>query len=181
MAPLPPKRSEIIRQLFQPVGRNPINPDRGLASNYGVVQGSLISFNYIFWRNDSYPLVIVSENDRAAGKLRGINLHYLTFPYIKQLLAMSTNNPSFSYKSISGDEYVKRAYRTYKWSGVRQLKAMDKGFLLKVMSMVRSYDPAEVQIIRRQVREQIMKQINPKADQMTNLDQSEIGQNNIGD
>lgn len=181
MAPVPPKRSEILRQLFQPVGQGPANPDRRMAANYGVVQGSLVSFNYVFWRNDSYPLVIVSENDRYGGKLKGINLHYLTFPYIKQLLAMSANNPSFSYKSISGDEYVKRAYRTYKWSGVRQLKAMDRGFLLSVMSMVRSYDPAEVQIIRRQVREQIRKQINPKADQMTNLDRSDTGQNSIGD
>lgn len=181
MAPLPPKRAEILRQLFQPVGRNPVNPDRGMASNYGTGKGSLISFNYTFWRNDAYPLVIVSDDNRMNGKLCGINLHYLTFPYIKQLLAMSANNPSFSYKSISGDDYVKKAYRSYKWTGVRQIKALDRRFLLQVISMVRSYDPAEVQIIRRQVQEQIRQQINPKASQLTKLSSPEEGQINTGD
>lgn len=180
MAPLPPNRAEILRQLFQPVGRNPVNPDRGVMSNYGIGKGSLISFNYTFWRNDAYPLVVVSEDNRMNGKLCGINLHYLTFPYIRQLLAMSANNPAFSYKSISGDEYVKRAYRSYKWTGVRQVKALDRRFLLQVMSMVRSYDPAEVQIIRRQVQEQIREQINPKASKITTLNSPE-GQINTGD
>jgi hypothetical protein len=36
------------------------------------------------------------------------------------------------------------------------------------MTMVRTFDPAEVQIIRRQVQEQMRQQINPKA---TNLSQ----------
>lgn len=149
-------------------------------TNFGLAKGSLVSFNYTFWRNDAYPLVIVSENNMAGGKLCGINLHYLTFPYIRQLLGMSVNNPAFSYKSISEDEYVKKAYRSYKWSGIQRIRMLDHKFLLKVMNMVRSYDPAEVQIIRRQVQEQMRQQINPKADQLTTLNQPEIGQNDTG-
>lgn len=182
MSPLPQNRAEILRQFFRPVGQNiSTNPDRRMATNFGAVKGSLVSFNYTFWRNDNYPLVIVSENDRANGKLCGINLHYLTFPYIRQLLGMSVNNPAFSYKSISKDDYVKKAYRSYKWLGVRQLKMLDHKFLLQVMSMVRTYDPAEVQIIRRQVQEQIRQQINPKANQVTTLNQPGEGQANIGE
>lgn len=177
MSPLPLNRTDILQQLFQPVG---IPGSKKAPTNFGVVKGSLVSFRYTFWRNDATPLVIISDNNMNVGKLCGINLHYLTFPYIRQLLGMSANNPDFSYKSISGDDYVKKAYRSYKWSGVAGLRMMDHRFLLKVMNMVRSYDPAEVQIIRRQVQEQLRQQINPKASQITNLNQPEIGQNEIG-
>jgi hypothetical protein len=161
MAPLP--RSRILQQFFSPVGRN-VSPAGGNV----VMKGSLISFNYAFWKNDAYPLVVVSESNRDAGKLWGVNVHYLTFPYIRKLLELSTGNPAFSYKSISADGYLSGAYRSYKWNGIRQVKVLDYKFLLNVMTMVRTFDPAEVQIIRRQVQEQMRQQINPKA---TNLSQ----------
>lgn len=160
MAPLP--RSRILQQFFSPVGRSAV-PAGGV-----VMKGSLISFNYAFWKNDAYPLVVVSESNRDIGKLWGVNLHYLTFPYIRKLLEISTGNPAFSYKSISADGYLSKAYRSYKWNGIRQMKILDYKFLLNVMTMVRTFDPAEVQIIRRQVQEQMRQQINPKA---TNLSQ----------
>ena len=97
-----------------------------------------------------------------------MNIHYLTFPYIRKLLEISAGNPAFSYKSISADGYLSGSYRSYKWNGIRQVKILDYKFLLNVMTMVRTFDPAEVQIIRRQVQEQMRQQINPKA---TNLSQ----------
>lgn len=136
-----------------------------------IAKGSLVSFNYAFWKNDAYPLVVVSENKRDAGKLWGVNIHYLTFPYIRRLLEISSGNPSFSYASISNDGYLARSYRSYKWSGIRQIRKLDYKFLLNVMTMVRTFDPAEVQIIRRQVQDQMRQQINPKA---TNLSQGEV-------
>lgn len=163
-------RNKILEQFFRPVGQEVIaNPNPTVFNNAGVRKGSLVSFNYIFWKNDAYPLVVVSDNALANGKLWGVNLHYLTFPYIKKLLGMSVNNPTFSYASISGDAYMKRAFRSYRWRGVRQMKVLDHRTLLGIMGMVRSYDPAEVQIIRRQVQEQINKKINPKASEITNL------------
>lgn len=169
---MPPySRNQILEQFFRPVGQDVMaNPNPRVFANSGVRKGSLVSFNYIYWRRDAYPLVIVSDNALANGKLWGVNLHYLTFPYIKRLLDLSTNNPAFSYSSISGDQYMKKSFRSYKWRGIRQLKVMDPKFLLNIMGMVRSYDPAEAQIIRRQVQEQIRRQINPKASQMTNLE-----------
>jgi hypothetical protein len=165
-----PKIAAILRRFFKPVGRDVIsNPNKSVLGNFRVGKGSLVTFNYTFWRNDAYPLVVVSDNDLARGKLWGVNLHYLTFPYVKGLLAMSSGNPNFSYASISGDEYLKKSFRSYKWSGIRQVKVLDPSFLLNTMQMVRSFDPAEVQIIRRNVQEQIRTQINPKASQVTNL------------
>ena len=169
---MPPyDRNSILNQFFKPVGRDVVaNPNPSVFGNFGVRKGSLVSFNYVFWRNDAYPLVVVSENALASGKLWGVNLHYLTFPYIKKLLGLSEGNPNFSYSSISGDNYMKRAFRSYKWRGIRQVKVLDTKFLVDIMSMVRSYDPAEVQIIRRQVQEQIGRKMNPKASEMTNLE-----------
>lgn len=169
---MPPyNRDQILQQFFRPVGNNIIgNPSPSVLGNTGIRKGSLVSFNYVFWKHDAYPLVIVSDNALAMGKLWGLNLHYMTFPYIRKLLSLSVNNPAFSYSSISDDDYMKKSFRSYKWSGVRQLKVLNHKFLLNIMGMVRSYDPAEVQIIRRQVREQISRQINPKASQMTNLE-----------
>ena len=149
------------------------NPNKRITSNFNVGKGSLISFNYSFWRNDAYPLIIVCDNNKVNNKLHGINIHYLTFPYIKKLLDLSANNPNFSYKSLGNDDYLKSAYRSYKKLGVRQIKILDYKFLLNIMNMVRSYDPAEVQIIRRQVQEQIKRQINPKAEQLTNLNKQD--------
>ena len=169
---MPPyNRNQIIKQFFRPVGHDVVaNPNPRVLGNFGVRKGSLVSFNYTLWKNDAYPLVVVSDNARASGKLWGVNIHYLTFPYIKQLLSLSVNNPAFSYDSISGDAYMKKAFRSYKWSGIRQVKVLDHGFLLQIMSAVRSFDPADVQILRRQIREQMQRQINPKASQMTNLE-----------
>lgn len=172
---MPPyDRNQILQQFFRPVGQDVANnPNPRTLGNFGVRKGSLVSFNYVFWRNDAYPLVVVSDNALANGKLWGVNLHYLTFPYIRRLMGISRNNPAFSYTSISGDMYMKKAFRSYKWQGIRQLKVLDPKFLMDVMSAVRSYDPAEVQIIRRQVQEQIARRVNPKASQMTNLEGEE--------
>jgi hypothetical protein len=166
MPPLP--NSRILQQFFSPVGN--LAPSGGNI----VAKGSLVGFNYAFWRNDAYPLVVVSESNRE-GKLWGVNLHYLTFPYIRRLLEISANNPAFSYKSISEDGYIKRAYRSYRLNGVRQTRILDYKFLLNVMTMVRTFDPAEVQIIRRQVQEQIKQQINPKATNLSQGDQAPTG------
>lgn len=130
-----------------------------------------MSFNYTFWKNDPYPLLIIIENSPGKDKLSGINLHYLTFRDIKDLIGQA-GKMGFSYRSVSGSRPFRDSYRSYKRMGVRQMKVLDPSYLLGVMGMVRSYDPAEVQIIRRQVQEQLKRQINPKADQAANLDQA---------
>lgn len=134
--------------------------------NQTIMKGSLCTFNYVFHKpgHDPYPLVIVT--DVAFGPrqdVRGVNLHYLTFPYVKRLLQPNCNNPNFSYGNIKGDEYIVSAFRQYKRNGIRQIKKLDCAFLLNVLASVRSFDPNEVEAIRKSVREQIRRLTNPQA------------------
>jgi len=179
MAPLLP-RSNVIQQFFRPVGQDVVaNPSRRMGKSLFARTGSLVSFNYTFWKNDPYPLLIVIENSPGKDKISGINLHYLTFRDIKEAISRA-GRMGFSYRSITDSRPFKDSYRSYKRVGVRQMKVLDPSYLLGIMGMVRSYDPAEVQIIRRQVQDQIRQQINPKANQAANLDQAGEEQAGIG-
>src|SRR3954464_1790502 len=57
-------------------------------------KGSLVLFKYENWKHDPYPLVLVSRR-YADGRIAGINLHYLTFRYIKNLLNRYSSSRSF--------------------------------------------------------------------------------------
>lgn len=133
--------------------------------------GSLVSFGYTFWRNDPYPLIIVIDNRLGGNTISGINLHYLTFRDIREVVSRA-GKMGFSYRSVSDSRPFRDAYRSYKRIGVRQMRALDPSYLMGVMGAVRSYDPAEAQIIRRQVQEQMRQQVNPKAPGATNLEQA---------
>lgn len=133
--------------------------------------GSLVSFGYTFWRNDPYPLIVVIDNPLGGDRISGINLHYLTFRDIKDIISKA-GRIGFSYASVSASRPFRDSYRSYKKSGVRQMRMLDPSYLLGVMGMVRSYDPADAQIIRRQVQDQLRQQVNPKATAPTNLDQA---------
>lgn len=171
MAPLPP-RSNVLQQFFRPIGQDVVaNPSRQMGKNLIARTGGLISFNYTFWQHDPYPLLIIIDNTPGRDKISGINLHYLTFRDIKDLIARA-GKMGFSYRSVADSRTFKDSYRSYKRIGVRQMKILEPSYLLGVMGMVRSYDPADVQVIRRQVQEQLKSQINPKAGQVANLDQA---------
>jgi hypothetical protein len=171
MAPLPP-RSPVLQQFFRPVGQDvAANPDRRMGRSLVARTGALVSFNYTFWRNDPYPLIIIIENNPGKDKISGVNLHYLTFRDIRDLIGRA-GKMGFSYRSVSESRPFRDAYRSYKRSGVRQMKVLDPSYLMGVMGMVRSFDPADAQIVRRQVQEQLRQQINPKANQAANLDQA---------
>jgi hypothetical protein len=165
-----PNQTNLIQQFFSPT--EPESTNSKIKKN-SVVRGSLVNFSYAFWKNDPNPLVIIIDNNPASDKIAGINIHRLTFPSIRNLIK-KTYQFGFSYNSISADSNFRKAYRTYKRTGVKQIKILDTEMLLKVMNMVRTYDPAEVEIIRKQVQEQIRQQINPKADQIATLN-SETG------
>jgi len=155
-------KNSILESIFKPVSQDVIrNPNPRISSNNYIKKGSLISFNYTFWKNDPYPLVIVNESFVSKG-IWGINLHYLTFNYIK-IAIRNCKNPMFSFKGAIKNTQLENAYRSYKWQGVRQVKVLDCDFLLDVIGTIKSYDPAEIQIIRKNVQEQINKKINPKS------------------
>jgi hypothetical protein len=140
------------------------------ANQYGpsvktVGKGSLIYFNYLFYIHDPYPLVVIT--DIFPQYIRGVNLHYLTFPYIRRLLQPHCDDQGFSYYNIKGDQFIVNAFRTYKRSGIRTLKSLDCDFILNVLASVRSFDPAEIEGLRRIVQGQIRQRFQPRAELMT--------------
>lgn len=148
----------VPQNLFNSVDSSTLNPN--------VTKGSLITFNYLYWAHDPYPLVIVTDM-LPGNRLRGVNLHYLTFNYIKAILKNNAGNAAFSYASIKSDAYIINAFRAYKWSGIRTVKKLDSNFILTVMATVRSFDPTQLEAIRQNVQQQISQQVNPTADSMT--------------
>ncbi len=145
-----------IANLFKPLGQ-------ATSLDTTVRKGSLISFNYSFWVHDPYPLIIVTDllpNNRV----RGVNLHYLSYVYIKTLLRGSLQIGGLSYGNIKSDKYITNAFRSYKWMGIRQIKKLDCNFLLTVMATVRSFDPNQVRAIRESIQAQISREANPKAE-----------------
>jgi len=150
---IPVSTNPLITSLFKPVEqRTTFNPIVG--------KGSLITFQYRYWKNDPFPLVIVT--DMTAGqRLRGVNLHYLTFNYIQNMLSRFCENTGFSYANIRGDNYITGAFRSYRWAGIQQVKKLDCSFLNSVISTVRSFDPTQIRAIRDSVQQQIQQQVNP--------------------
>jgi hypothetical protein len=148
-----PFQDAVISNLGQ---KKPTNPTIG--------RGSLITFNYIFHKNDPIPLVLVT--DVWPKYIRGVNLHYLTFPAIKKLLYPGISmceNSSVTYQYIKGNDYVSSAFRQYKRDGMISLKKMDCDLIVKAMSMVRSFDPNEIEAIRKEIREQLSRITNSQA------------------
>jgi len=140
-----------------------------------VGRGSLITFNYAFHKpgHDFFPLVLVTDPDYSIPTsqqryLRGINLHYLTFPVIKKLIFPSIagsvcENPNFTYQYIKNNNYIISAFRQYKRNGIANLKKLDCQFVANAMGISRSFDPNEIEAIRKSVRDQISRMTNPRA------------------
>lgn len=152
--------SPMMQQLFKSIdNKTPIQAT--------ITKGSLIIFNYSFWAHDPYPMIIVSDVMQG-NKIRGVNLHYLTFNYINNLLKIAAGNPAFSYSAIKNDTYITSAFRSYKWQGIRNIKKLDSNFILSIMGMVRSFDINEIEAIRRSIQEQMNVLLNPPADTISN-------------
>jgi hypothetical protein len=119
-----------------------------------VNKGSVIAFHYAGQTdhlvNDPYPLVIVS--DVYSDSVRGVNLHYLTMPTVRDVLIAHGNNKRFSYAFVKGQEYIVRAFRSYKRLGITNLKMLDVTFLQQVLSVVRALNPGEIDAMRAQIR-----------------------------
>lgn len=133
-----------------------------------VMRGSLVSFNYTYHRPGHDPAPMILVTDIWPNYIRGVNLHYLTFPVIKKLMFPSPgrsvcDSPIFSYQYIKGNRYITSAFRQYKRMGIERLRKLDCAFIVNAISMSRSFDPNEIEAIRRSVREQIRRMVNEQA------------------
>lgn len=158
------------------------DPLRRIATNqYGVAgrtitKGSLISFQYpkSFATipnviHDPRPMLIVT--DVWPPYIRGVNLHYLTYPYIKKLLQTWGGNQSFSYSNIKPDKYVALAFRMYYLKGIMRPKRLDSEWLNVVLQSARAFDSGEVEKIRSVIEQQIQSRLQIKASELTAYEQ----------
>ncbi len=133
-----------------------------------VTRGNLILFPYSFWKNDPTPCVLVSSVNGYV--LKGINLHYLTFQYVKRLLIPGVGS-TFSYYNIKADQYIVSAFRSYLIRGImfEKSRIIAANFLLKMMSMVKSFDPLQIKAIRQEIERQLYEGYSqPQATTMPN-------------
>jgi hypothetical protein len=129
-------------------------------------KGKLCLFQYLFFKHDAYPMVLVSSMYRD-GRVAGLNMHYLTFRYVKFLIQNYCNKGMFSYNNIRGDRYIVNAFRTYKRNGVRNVKIINCDFLLSILGQIRSFNPNEVEAIRKEVERQLGRITNQRANEVT--------------
>jgi hypothetical protein len=157
---MPPKMASenpMLDNLFRairPGGQDPL-----------LRSGNLVTFIYQFWKNDPAPLLLVTDVTMGV-RVRGLNLHYLTFPVLKNLLRSAAGNP-ITYQQIKGEQFIVNCFREFKWTGIRQIKKLDVNFLLTTMAVARSFDPNQIDAIRKSVREQLMRPTNQPATRLT--------------
>ena len=157
------------------------DPIETIASNrYGlsvkkITRGTLLSFHYPHsFANppnpihDKYPMLIVT--DIWPKYIRGVNLHYLTFPYIKTLLEQHGEKASAAYSNIKSDAYVARAFRMYYRMGVFQPRKLDVEFLKLMLKEVRNFSPNEIERIRNEIESQIQKRLQVRADELSSFE-----------
>jgi hypothetical protein len=130
-----------------------------------IKPGSLITFQYLFWQHDPYPLVLCAGIYKD-GRVAAVNTHYLTFKYIKYLIQQYCGK-QFSYSLIKGNRYIYNAFRSYKRDGIRMAKLMDCEFLMTLLGTVRSFNPTEIEAIRQEIQRQLRARLNKSADEAT--------------
>ena len=151
------------------------------ANQYGpsvkkISRGTLVAFHYpiSFAQrrpniiHDPYPMVIIT--DVWPTFIRGVNLHYLTFPFIKKILSSHCDNTGFSYATIKSDKYVAGAFRMYNRKGMHRVKKMDCEWLLRVLKAVRSFSESELQKLQDQIQSQIQSRLQAKAEELTSYE-----------
>jgi hypothetical protein len=137
-------------------------------TSQAIVRGSLVTFNYIFHKPGHDPAPMVLITDVWPQYVRGVNLHYLTFPTIKKMMFPSPgrsvcDSPIFTYQYIKSNTYITSAFRQYKRNGIERLRKLDCAFIVNAINISRSFDPNEIEAIRRSVREQIRRMVNEPA------------------
>lgn len=142
-----------------------------------ITAGSLISFQYPRSMgmipnviHDPHPMVILTDVF-PPHFIRGVNLHYLTFRYVKHILESYGGNTGFTYLNIKPDKYLAQAFRMYKLAGVIRPKRLDTEWLKHVLASVQSFNPGEIEKIRLNIQQQIQQRLQAKAKELTSYDQ----------
>ena len=73
------------------------------------------------------------------------------------------DNQQMTYQYIKGNGYIVSAFRQYKKAGIQSLKKLNCDFIMKAMTVSKSFNPNEIEAIRNNIREQINRLVNPSA------------------
>lgn len=139
--------------------------------NKTIAPGSLITFRYNFYHKDPSPLCLVGRV--SGGMVSGLNLHYLTFPYVKKLVSTYCGK-NFQYQLIKGNKYITNAYRSYKAEGRKNVQILDCDFLMGVLGSVKSFKPTELEAIRNSVQKQLQEKLHPTSDDVAKQFQQQV-------
>lgn len=159
-------------QIFIDIALNSPASMKGVTglSGKSVNKGTILQFRYQFAKpgHDLNPLILVTDN--MPNYIRGVNLHYLGINKIMQLIGVNRmnacGNTSFSYETIKGDQYIKKAFRMYKKTGVANTKVLDCKFLKSVLAASRKLNPQDLTAIRSNIVEQLQKVMNQSAQEI---------------
>lgn len=130
-----------------------------------LAKGSLVTCKYLYWKHDPNPLILVT--DVTPEYIRGVNLHYLTFKYVRSLLQYYCGKAHFSYKFIKHDRYIVNSFRTYKRAGISQINVLDCDVINQQLTLRRSFNPQEIKEIKRKIRESFRNETNINAKEMS--------------
>lgn len=148
------------------VADNRANFYKTIAKDY-IIAGSLVNFSYLFFKHDPNPLII-SAGKSPLGYNYGVNLHYLPYTYIRNLILNSCGKP-FSYaNNVKNNLLIKRAFRCYKPVGIRLAKLLDCKYIIGLMQRVSSFDPTNTEAMRKYVQEQLRQRTNVTAEELLN-------------
>ena len=155
-----------------------------------VTPGSIVRFSYGQAKHDANPLVMVTDATRSPivkpnGKvipprIRGLNLNYFTVNEMSKLILNYCGQQGFSYQThvkVLGIPIRKR-FRYYKWSlgGINSLQVLDSKQILATIDIMKAYDPNQADAIKKAAKEQLKRQVNPKADELQQPQEQELQQ-----
>ncbi len=161
-------------QTQQPPQQQQKPPFKRVAAGIKPKKGDLIGFRYLYWKHDPRPLVLVTSEYKD-GRIAGVNLHNLTLWDMKNLVSQYCNKNTISYQTaIKGRRELAKGFRTYKPDGMKGLIALDCENFLGRLGVVREkklLSPNEVAKLRQQIQQQLKRQVNPRARDLTTYQQ----------
>lgn len=167
IAGISPANQPINQQQNKLQPQNPLTQKLPFKKAYykTLAKGSLITCKYLYWKHDPNPLILVT--DVTPEYIRGVNLHYLTFKYVRSLLQTYCGKLQFSYRFIMHDSYIVNSFRTYKKIGISNISVLDCGVINSQLNVRRSFNPQEIKEIRKQIRANFQQQSNINAKEMS--------------
>lgn len=142
-------------------------------------EGELIIFTYtkkLYYEiHDRMPLVLVLNSARNKGWqpgrcIRGINLHYLTYSLMGQIMEMVNRGTVQSYEQLKAYQMCADSFRHYLWNWIApgSIKKMNLVAVQAEVNTIKQHGPMNQEDLRRLVQEQLeQKTKQPKAAQIT--------------